>query len=108
MENNNTNPRTERILASLDGLQRIPAPDFFYTRLKGRMQNETEPAKERFFLLRPAFITAALSLVLIINVFSLMELNGRPGKKENIHANKPATIESFADAYGMNTLSVYE
>jgi len=108
MQNNNTNQRTERILASLDGLQRTPAPDFFYTRLTGRMQHEARTEKEKFFLLRPAFVTAALSLVLIINVFSLMKLDRQPGKKENMHSNKPATIESFADAYGMNSLSVYE
>lgn len=108
MENNSNNQRTERILASLDGLKKTPAPDFFYTRLMGKMQNETEPEKEKSFLLRPAFVTAALSLVLIINILSLVKLNNLPGKKENLHANKPATIESFADAYGLNTLSVYE
>lgn len=108
MENNQTDQRTERILGSLDGLQRIPAPDFFYTRLTGRMQHEAQPVKEKFILLRPAFVTAALSLVLVINIFSLMKLDRQPGKKEIIHTNKPATIESFADAYGMNTLSVYE
>lgn len=108
MENNNTDQRTERILGSLDGLQRTPAPDFFYTRLTGRMQHEMQPEKEKFFLLRPAFVTAALSLVLIINVFSLMNLDRQSAKMENMHSNKPATIESFADAYGMNSLSVYE
>lgn len=109
MENNNSDQRTERILASLDGLQRSAAPDFFYSRLTGRMQREERPGKEKFILLKPAFITAALSLVLIINIFSLMKLGGQPGKKENRQANKPATIESFAEAYGMNnTASVYE
>lgn len=109
MENNNSDQRTERILSSLDELQRSAAPDFFYTRLTGRMQQEEQPVKEKIFLLRPAFITAALSLVLVVNIFSLMKLGGQPAKNENIHANKPATIESFTEAYGMNnTLSVYE
>lgn len=110
MENNHANQRTERILGSLDGLQGSTAPDFFYTRLLGRMQNETEPepVKEKFFLLRPAFITALLSLLFILNIVSLMKLDKQPRQKENMHVNKPATIESFTEAYGMSTQLVYE
>ncbi|MBU9937686.1 MAG: hypothetical protein KTQ13_13610, partial [Ferruginibacter sp.] len=56
MENNTSDQRTERILKSLDGLQRSSAPDFFYTRLLGKMQNE--PEKKQALVLRPVFITA--------------------------------------------------
>ena len=90
-------------MESLNGLQKAVTPDFFYTRLTGRMQKETEPVSKPFFLLRPAFITAALSLVFIINIFSLTQLN-----KQKIQTNKPATIESFATAYNINTEPVYE
>lgn len=100
MENNK---RTERIMSSLDGLHKAAVPDFFYTRLTGRMQNETRQVEKPFFMLRPAFITAALSLVFIINIFSLMQLN----KKTTKQTNGPASIESFATAYNMNTESVY-
>ena len=89
-------------MSSFDGLQKATAPDFFYTRLTGRMQNEVGPVNKPFFMLRPAFITAALSLVFIINIFSLTQLN-----KQSKQINKPATIESFATAYNMNTESVY-
>lgn len=99
MENNQ---RTERVMKSLDGLQKAAAPDFFYTRLTGKMQREMEPEKKSFLILRPAFITAALSMVFIINIFSLTQLNKQPKQ-----VNKPATIESFATAYNMNTESVY-
>ncbi len=99
MENNQ---RTERIMKSLDGLQKAVAPDFFYTRLTGKMQREIVPEKKTFLILRPAFITAALSLVFIINIFSLAQLNKQPKQ-----VNQPATIESFATAYNMNTESVY-
>ena len=100
--------RTERMISSLDGLQKTAAPDFFYTRLMGRMQRETEPAKKPFFLLRPAFITAALSVVFIINLFSLTQLNKQPLQRPAMHTNDRASIESFAEAYNMNTVSVYE
>lgn len=99
MENNQ---RTERVMKSLDGLQKAAAPDFFYTRLTGKMQREMETEKKTFLILRPAFITAALFLVFIINIFSLTQLNRQPKQ-----VNKPATIESFATAYNMNTESVY-
>lgn len=99
MENNQ---RTERVMKSLDNLQKASAPDFFYTRLTGKMQRDMEPEKKPFLILRPAFITAALSLVFIINIFSLTQLNKQPKQ-----VNKPATIESFATAYNMNTESVY-
>ena len=103
MKNNLSNERTERIIGSLDGLEKATAPDFFYTRLTGKMQREIEPVRKPFFLLRPVFITAALSLVFIINIFSLTQLN-----RQKTQTDKRATIESFATAYNMNTGSVYE
>ena len=103
MKNTVSNNRADKIMESLNGLQKAVAPDFFYTRLTGRMQKETEPVRKPFFLLRPAFITAALSLVFIINIFSLTQLN-----KQKTQTNKQATIESFATAYNMNSESVYE
>ena len=56
MQNNFSQERVERIMKSLGGIQPAAAPDFFYTRLKGKMQPET--GKKTFFMLRPAFITA--------------------------------------------------
>jgi hypothetical protein len=86
---------------SLDGLQKAAAPDFFYTRLIGRMQ-QNEPVGKPF-LLRPVFITAALAVVLIVNIISLAKMDKQPQQ-----INKPATIESFAEAYNMNTATAYE
>ncbi len=105
---NNSNKKVEKIMESLAGLHKAGAPDFFYTRLLARMQKETGPDKRSFFLLRPAFITAALSIVFIINIFSLTQLNKQTTTKATVHTNKSATIESFAKAYDMNTESVYE
>lgn len=107
MENKDLN-REERILNSLSGLQKATAPDFFYTRLIGRMQTEMEVKRKPFFMLRPVFVTASLLIVLIVNVISLGLLDKQPVQKDTVHANKPATIESFAEAYNMGTTSVYE
>lgn len=107
MENKDLN-REDRILNSLSGLQKVNAPDFFYTRLIGRMQNEIEVKRKPFFVLRPVFVTASLLIVLIVNVISIGQLNKQPVQKDTVHSNKPATIESFAEAYNMGTTSVYE
>ena len=106
MQNNFSQERVERIMKSLGGIQPAAAPDFFYTRLKGKMQPET--GKKTFFMLRPAFITAALSLFLIVNIFSLLTINKAPKQSVSLQNNKPPTIESFAKAYDLNAESVYE
>ncbi len=96
-----TTKRTEEILESLDGLQKATAPYYLYTRLIGKMQNELPVKRKPFVLLRPAFITAVLAVVLVINVASLVLLNDKPKKEK-------ATIESFAEAYNLNSPSLYE
>ena len=100
--------KADRILNSLNGLKKAEAPDFFYTRLRGRMQHEMEPAKRPFFWPRPVWVTSALVLLLVVNVFSFMQLNRPSGKSNPQSTAKPATLESFADAYNMNTSTVYE
>ena len=95
------NKRTEEILESLNSLQKAAAPDYFYTRLVVRMENEIPVKRKTFLLLRPAFVTAMLSIVLAINVASLLLLNDKPKKEK-------ATIESFAEAYNFNSPSSYE
>ena len=99
----------ESIMKSLGGMQPAAAPDYFYTRLKGRMQREESAEEKPFFLLRPAFISSALVLFLVINVAVLFHLKQDvPQPVSFHHDNRPATIESFAAAYNMGTQSVYE
>ena len=100
--------KEDNILNSLTGLQKAAAPDFFYTHLLGRMQHEMEPKRKPFLLLRPAFVTAALFAVLVINIFSIMQFDQTPQQKGAAPSGKPATVESFAEAYNLNTESVYE
>lgn len=107
MQNNFSEERVLSIMESLGGIQPAVAPDFFYTRLRGKMQPVEE--KRTFFMLRPAFIRAALSIFLIVNVFSLLVMNKTRKQDFSVQRNKPATIESFAKAYDLNASgSVYE
>ena len=103
MENNDSNKRVDKIVESLNGLQKAVAPDYFYTRLTGKMQNELVSDSKPFFLLRPAFAASVLAVLFIINVISITQFN-----KQIKQTNKPVTIESFTEAYGMNSATVYE
>ena len=47
------NKKIEEILGSLDGIKKAPAPDFFYTRLKAKMEAGLLPKKSRPLILRP-------------------------------------------------------
>jgi len=66
--NKERNSRIDKILESLDASQRISAPDFFYTRLKARMQREQEKKRYTLGVFRPAYALTALIMVLIINI----------------------------------------
>lgn len=98
--------KADRILKSLNGLKKAEAPDFFYTRLKGRMQLELVPESRPF--LRPVWLSTTLVLLLLVNVFSVLKLNHPDVKLKDQSVEKPASLESFADAYNLNTTSVYE
>ena len=107
MQNKFSQDRVESIMESLGGMQPAVAPDFFYTRLMAIMQPPED--KKIFFLLRPAFITATLAVLLIANVVSLLQTDNKMPKQDaTAFSGKPATIESFASAYNINTESVYE
>lgn len=108
MENNNS---TQRILSSLDNIEKAGAPDFFYTRLIGRIQN-VQPEQTVRLQLRPAILTISLSVVLCLNILVLTRSNAVPAAKGSMPAvtakGAESTVESFANAYNLNTESVYE
>lgn len=108
MANNDKDSRIDRVMSSIDGLNKAEAPGYFYTRLLGRMQKETEDTRRPFLVLRPAFATAALSIVLILNIVFLTQSNKQAAKDTTVHSGKPATIETFAKAYDLDASSLYE
>lgn len=99
--------RTGEILNSFDGIRPAETPSFFYTRLKARMEREQESTVTPVFFLRPAFLAMSLSLVLIINIVFLTGAGkGAVPSAKNQH--NTTGIQSFADAYDLNTSTVYE
>lgn len=89
----------DQILKSLDGISKLKAPDFFYTRLQARMEKELKGPASPPLLLRPAFLNACLAMILVANLITLAT-----GNKNSEQVKKQqAPIEGFANEYNMST-----
>ena len=95
------NKKIEEILGSLDNIGKAAVPDFFYTRLKAKMESLQEqkavPAR-RSLVLRPVFALTALAAILVINAFVLLQRNSSA-------ETNPTDVESFqsiAAEYSLN------
>jgi hypothetical protein len=95
------NDKINRILQSLDDMQPVPAPDFFYTRLIARMEKEQAGERSWLSILKPAFVAAGLFLLFGVNIYVLTHLN-----KESNGLQTPS-VESFSSAYSLTGHSVY-
>ena len=70
------NNKTEEILNSLVVLQRASAPDFFYTRLRAKMEKGiVSPAQQPVWYLRPAFVLAPLFAIVAVNAMVFLKNN---------------------------------
>ena len=96
--NNEKNKKIEEILSSLDDSERASAPDFFYTRLKARMERMQENGVSKSWMLRPAYALAALILLLVLNAAIILQ---GEEKTDNTIAD-PETEQSIAAEYSLN------
>ena len=105
---NKVNNRIEEVLSSLDGCKRATAPDFFYTRLRAKMERGLTPNNTRDWKLRPVYIISALLLVIAINVFVF--LRGQNGTTTTATAdNNESVQQSIAAEYSLNDINtVYD
>ena len=95
----NKQDKIEQILQSLDANQRVPAPDFFYTRLKARMEREfSDGKKNKAWILRPAYALVVLVMVLVLN--ALVILKG--SEATEINSTDSETAQSIAAEYSLN------
>jgi hypothetical protein len=107
MQNLDFNNKSEKVLNSFDGLQQADAPDFFYTRLIGRMQKQ-QPDKKNYFLLRPIFLSIPMLIILLCNIVALVKINHQVPENKIVRIQEDATIQSFAKTYNLTIESVYE
>ena len=96
--NTKKSKKVEEILNSLDRSSRATIPDFFYTRLKARMERGLSPATKKSWVLRPAFAFVTLIIVLLMNAAVI--LKGDAAKKSAVTDNE--TIQSIAAEYSLN------
>lgn len=96
----NKSEKIDEILSSLDHCSRAEAPDFFYTRLKARMEKSAQaPASRTNWVLRPAYAITAAIAVLVLNAFILLQ-NNRSGSAANLPDTD--TFQSLAAEYRLN------
>ena len=99
--NNEKNKKIEEIMGSLDGTYRASIPDFFYTRLKARMEKSHEPAGQKSGILRPVYAIAAMVVIILVNAVVIY--------KENTVADIDLS-QSVAAEYSLNdnSISLYD
>jgi steroid 5-alpha reductase family enzyme len=95
----NTTPLVDEHLQSLAGMQEIGTDDFFYTRLRARMEKEEQPVWR--FPLKPVWAIAALFALLLANGTMLLQDN-KP--KATTEADG---IQGFAASYNLSVSSPY-
>ncbi|MFN8288992.1 MAG: hypothetical protein U0U70_01925 [Chitinophagaceae bacterium] len=98
-----TNKKIEEILDSLDGIKRASPDEFFYTRLKARMENEmVKMPAPRPVLLKPVWALSALTILLIINAAVIFNKSKTP---ESTASTESETLQSIAADYNINDVS---
>ncbi len=97
------NKKIEDVLDSLGGMRRAKAPEFFYTRLKARMDGEMELAGGPIgrLLTRPALALTLAVIILVMNIAVIMQL-------WNQDPVMPDTPPMAAVDYNAGTYPVYE
>jgi hypothetical protein len=95
--NNNKNNRADEILGSLDGVKRASAPDFFYARLRARMDKELVAEPSHSWALRPVYAMIALFVVLLINAVVLFR--NSETNDNNLANTDVESIQSLAAEY---------
>jgi len=103
MSTEHNSKKIEAVLESLGGMSRAKAPDFFYTRLKARMDGEMDLAGGAIgrLLTRPALALTLAVIILVMNVTVIMQLwNQDPLPSDNFPV---AAVD-----YNAGTNPVYE
>lgn len=87
----------EEILDSLRGMKRAAAPEFFYTKLRARMEQELENASVigRFgrLLTKPALSIGLAAIILLLNITTIMKMVQQPANPET---SVPVAIAGYS------------
>lgn len=104
MKSEDLHKNIEQDLASLDGMKRAAAPDFFYTRLQARMENElTTPAWIPFG--KPVWLIATLLVFLVLNTMMIKQT--KLSKTNTSSEREGSSLQSFAAEYELSSTVNY-
>jgi hypothetical protein len=95
-------PLLDDHLLSLQGVPPTGTDDFFYTRLTARLQKEVL-GDGWYFPLKPALLTGTMALLLVVNIFMLLQRNTIKAPvtstaKKAVPSNN-ANLQDFAREY---------
>jgi len=89
-------------LQRLEGMLDAGTDDFFYARLRARMQRELVQDNWNFPL-KPVWIVGTMTLLLAINIFMLSQ----QFKVKSSTTASSSTLQSFAESYDQSISSSY-
>ncbi|MDZ4809250.1 MAG: hypothetical protein SGI96_13425 [Bacteroidota bacterium] len=102
MEKKST-PLVDEHLQSIVRMQEAGTDDFFYTRLKARMQKE-QPQQGWSFPLKPVWVVGTLALLLAVNGFMLSK---QFKAKKSTTTTASSSLQNFAESYDQSISSSY-
>jgi hypothetical protein len=96
----NNNSRIDAVLDSLEGIQRAKAPDFMYTRLKGRMEQEFDQGGPLGrWLTKPVLALTIAAIILIANATTVVKMWEQNTHSTNIESGQIVAAEYPAGVY---------
>jgi hypothetical protein len=96
-------PLVDEHLQSFQGMKETGTDDFFYTRLKERMEKD-KPQQGWSFPLKPVWIVGTLALLLAVNGFILSQQFKTKQKKSTASSS---SLQNFAESYDQAISSSY-
>ncbi len=107
MKRPNIENEIEATLKSLDKIERIEAPPFFYSRLQQKMASGKSSSLLISFSIfsRPIVAVAALFIFIVLNSVAISNVWQQ---KHRSIASPAATLNSFAKDYDLGISTVYE
>ncbi|HEV7783267.1 MAG TPA: hypothetical protein VGO58_18455 [Chitinophagaceae bacterium] len=100
---NKVTPLVDEYLESLSGMQEAGTDDFFYTRLKARMDRQG-PSQGWSLPVRPVWVAGILFVFLALNSFMLLQ-RSRASKIKTTTSS--SSLQKFAESYDQVISSSY-
>lgn len=92
----------EEIIRSIDGIAPAAAPEYFYNKLRNRMENTIAAQASPKLLMRPAIVIAALFVCVVMNIFLITK---QSKSRSDLVAPEQTGLSSFSEEYGLNSSS---